>query len=80
MGGGGCHRDGSRAWGWDRKARVRFPIGSTDAQRSPLAHAQWRRGEVSAKPRSWGFRPGLWGPGWKKRVLEALGSSHGGKR
>lgn len=24
----------------------------------PVAHAQWRRGEVAAKPRLWGFRPG----------------------
>lgn len=45
----------------DGKARVRLPIGSTDEQRSPLAHAQWRPGEVTAKPRELGVPAGASG-------------------
>lgn len=66
---------GSRPGARDGKARVRLPIGSTDAQGSPAAHAQWLRGEVAAKPGRWGFRPGplgtelgLAGPG-SSRIL-----------
>ena len=62
---------------------ARLPIGSAGAQRPPCAHAQRRRGEVTAEPGLGGSGPGFLGPGstgGSGRGSVPSGTRRGGRR